>query len=342
MTTKPVPSKDEPRPSLSDVAVASEVAVSTASRVLNGKTKNFSVRADVRERILTNAKRLGYRPNINAQTLRRNTTGYVAVLGLRMLSRAIHDPADSVIDLIAERLAKNGLHLTTTFVSGDEDGYDLPPWQVDAAVVVRATREDDFRHVERTGLPYVSLNTPAGPSGSAVLVDDRAAMHELLGHLQSRGHRRIAYASHPDADPHVSQADRLSAYIECIHAAGQTPLHLRGGSPDSMAEPLQAALEHGTTAIVTYNHFMAANLVAATAERGVSVPGQMSIATYNDEYPVRHLSPSITSVGHPKEQMADEAVRLLLEATGKQKSSPETLRLPMQLVPRRSTGVAVS
>ncbi|MEM8494875.1 MAG: LacI family DNA-binding transcriptional regulator [Planctomycetota bacterium] len=340
MPKTPRPSSNESRPSLSDVAVASKVAVSTASRVLNGKTRNFSVRADVRERILENAQRLGYRPNINAQTLRRNATGYVAVLGLRMLARAIHDPADSVIDLIAERLAKNGFHLTTTFVSGNEDGYDLPPWQVDAAVVVRATRADDFRHVERAGLPYLSLNTPAGPSGSAVLVDDRAAMQALLGHLQSLGHHRIAYASHPDADPHVSQTDRLSSYIECMHAAGQTPLHLRGGSPDSMAEPLRDALDHSATAIVTYNHFMAANLVAAAAERGIPVPGRISIATYNDEYPVRHLSPSITSVGHPKERMADEAVRMLLNAMDVKRAAPETLRLPMQLVARRSTGVA--
>lgn len=339
MTTSHKSRPSDSKLSLSDVAGLSNVAVSTVSRVLNGTTKNFSVRAEVRQRILDNAEKLGYRPDINAQTLRRGETGYIAVLGLRMLARAIHDPADSVVDLIAARIAARGWHLTTTFVSGDEDAYDLPPWRIDAAVVVRATRPQDFAHLERAGLRYVSLNTPAGPSGASVVVDDRAAMRALTEHLRGLGHRRIAYASQPEADPHVSQNDRLSEYLDVMHGIGEPPVHLTGGDPDSMHEPLRAAMKAGATAIITYNHFMAANLIGAAARLGVSVPGQVSIATYNDEYPVEHLWPAVTSVGHPKEAMADAAVRQLLPSAAGS-DALESVCLPMELTVRQSTGPA--
>ncbi|MEM6459656.1 MAG: LacI family DNA-binding transcriptional regulator [Planctomycetota bacterium] len=334
----PAPVPTDSRPSLADVAQASGTSVPTVSRVLNGRTKNFSVRADLRDRIVETASRLGYRPNINARTLRSQSTGYVAVLGLRMLARAIHDPSDSVIDLMAARLADAGLHLTTTFVHGDENAYELPPWQVDGAVVVRSTRPEDFAAVEAANLPYVSINSPAGPSGASIVVDDAGAMRQLLDHLHGLGHRRIAYATPPrDGVRHVSETDRQEAYEAWLRAAGRPTLVLDDGTPDSMMRPLERAVSAGVTAVIAYDHFMAANLVAAAAQRGIDVPGRISIAAFNDEYPTSHLWPTVTAVGHPKQQLADEATRRLLDAV-RGGRRPERVCLPMTLSVRQSTG----
>ncbi len=68
------------------------------------------------------------------------------------------------------------------------------------------------------------------------------------------------------------------------------------------------------TAIITNNRFMAANLIAAAARTGLSIPRDLSIATYNDEYPTAHLWPTVTAVGHPKELLADRATQCLIDA----------------------------
>ena len=182
-----------PRVVLADVAEHAGAAVSTVSRVLNRSDEGFSVRPELRQRILDAAAELHYRPNINARTLRRQTTGYVAVLGLRMLARAVHDPSDSVLDRMAGALIARGFHLTSTHVGAEGNPFRLPPWQVDGAVVVRSMAAADLEAVEASGLPYVTINAPAGPGGAAVEVDDRGGMEAAMEHLWASGHRRFRH-----------------------------------------------------------------------------------------------------------------------------------------------------
>ncbi|BAM03098.1 LacI family DNA-binding transcriptional regulator [Phycisphaera mikurensis] len=322
---------------LADVAELAGVAASTVSRVLNRRDEGFSVRPALRQRILDAAAELGYRPNINARTLRRQTSGYIAVLGLRMLARAVHDPSDSVLDRMATTLKASGLHLTSTHVGGEGDPFRLPPWQVDGAVVVRASGAADLAAVEASNLPYATINAAAGPGGASVLVDDRGGMEAALEHLFALGHRRIAYASHPDRfGDHAGQHERAEAYAGFLQARGVEPVHrvLREEAPH--APLVRSLLEEGVTAVVTYTHFLALMLLEAAREERIAVPGRLSLVTFNDEYPMAQVGSGVTCVAHPTDAMAAAASDLLLRRIRGQ-PTPTSVRLPMVLVPRGSS-----
>ncbi|MEM9882246.1 MAG: LacI family DNA-binding transcriptional regulator [Planctomycetota bacterium] len=332
----PTSSVNPKQANLSDVAKHAGVAVSTVSRVLNGNKKNFSVRPEVRRQIHASADRLGYRPNINARTLRGQKTGYVAVLGLRMLARAVHDPSDSVVDRMADALASQDMHLTSTFVGSQGGAYAMPPWQVESAVVVRATRPDDFAEVERSGLPYVSINNPAGPGGSSVLVDDRAGMLDALTHLFDLGHRRIAYCHRADRfGVHHSQSERLETYRAFIARRGLGEMTYGLEAEGDKDGRVDALIQSGATAVVTYNHYVAMDVIQTADRLGRSIPDNLSLVTFNDEYPMDSLHPGITCVAHPADRMAEVASRLLLEKVRGGASS--SVRLPLSMVVRGST-----
>ncbi len=333
------PPRTQQRTGLADVARHAGYAVSTVSRVINNRSEGFSVRPQVRETILASVAELGYRPNINARTLRRQSTGYIAVLGLRMLARAVHDPSDSVVDRMAETLAREGLHLTSAYVGATGDCYQLPPWQVDGAIVVRSTAEEDFRHVDASGMPYVAINGIAGTGGSSVLVEDPAAMADVLGHLHGLGHRKIGYFSHADRfGTHHSQRDRADAYDAFMRDAGEEPIRHVSVEEGEIARPLHRCLDAGMTAVVTYNHYLALEVLAACSEFGVGVPDRLSVVTFNDEYPMAQLRPGVTCMAHPADAMAEAATRLLLKQL-REDAKPEQVCLPMTLVERASTGL---
>lgn len=323
------------RVNLSDVAKHAGVAVSTVSRVLNGSRKNFSVRPEVRKQIHASASRLGYRPNINARTLRTQKTSYIAVLGLRMLARAVHDPSDSVVDRMADALAIQDMHLTSTFVGSQGGAYSLPPWQVDGAVVVRATSKEDFAEIERGGLPYVSVNNPAGPSGSSVLVDDQRGTLDALRLLAEHGHQRIAYCSCEDRfGVHYSQSLRRETYRKFMKDAGLPELVVGLGDDGQTESNVDRLIASGATAVLTYNHYVAMDVLQAADRHGKKVPTDLSLVTFNDEYPMEFLNPGITCIAHPADQMAEVASRLLTERMNG--AAPRSVELPLSLVVRGS------
>ena len=68
----------------------------------------------------------------------------------------------------------------------------------------------------------------------------------------------------------------------------------------------------------------------------MAIPDRLSVATFNDEYPMAQLRPGVTCMGHPVDAMAKAATRLLLDRVGGQ-ADAEQVCLPMHLVERGST-----
>ena len=74
--------------------------------------------------------------------------------------------------------------------------------------------------------------------------------------------------------------------------------------------------------------------------RGIRVPDDISVATFNDTYPVMEVIPPLTTVALPTKQIAEDAVRLLLERIEQPQQPPETVMLEESLVVRESTAAS--
>ncbi|MGN1366479.1 MAG: LacI family DNA-binding transcriptional regulator, partial [Victivallis vadensis] len=174
---------------LKELAAEFGVSPSTISRVVN-QSKNFSVSAELRGRILARAAELGYAPNPMYQAMRKKDNRQISILFPYLLHIMGGADISKGIDCLSEELFRLGY--SSHYLSCPQEqrrNYGVPPWKVAGAVAVDVRLPGQIAELDASGIPYVSLNGIAGPNGASVLVDERANTFLLLDYLYGLGHR---------------------------------------------------------------------------------------------------------------------------------------------------------
>ncbi|MBN1674894.1 MAG: LacI family DNA-binding transcriptional regulator [Kiritimatiellae bacterium] len=325
--------------SLAQVAKACDVSKSTVSRVLNNYEQGFSVRPEIRERILETAKKLNYRPNLTARSLGQRKTGMVAILGYPIAwdyGNGVYAPMRTAAGKV---LQQAGFDMLLNIVHAEDALFTLPKWQIDGALVFHALKPEDLDELERTGTTYVSLNGCAGPSGSAVLANDKDGARQAVEYLAALGHKRIAYldGGHEEGS-HYSTIARYAGYMEKTAALGLEPIYHRMAHWHPAEEFSLAVGQDKATAILTSEHMTAIRLIHLAHERGIAVPEQLSVMGFNDELVCQTVYPTLTCMAVPSKAMGTGAAELLLKSLkGDRRFEPERIVLKEELVVRAST-----
>lgn len=205
--------------------------------------------------------------------------------------------------------------------------------------------------VRAAGIPlvFVDRRPPAGFEADHVGVENEFSAREVVSHLVSLGHRRIAHLT--NADPASTVVERLAGYRQALAAAGLplrpewvlTAPFVRPGSdhyPPAYAEIVDRllALPERPTAVFAVNDYHALSLSEALRERGLAVPGDMAVAGFDD---VERWSPGrsfLTSARQPFEQMGAAAAKLMLaRLEGEPQNNTRHILLHAPLVAREST-----
>ncbi|MFA5292715.1 MAG: LacI family DNA-binding transcriptional regulator [Phycisphaerae bacterium] len=340
---------------LYDVAKAAGVSKSTASLVLNNKIGNgFSVTDEVRDRILDVSRKLGYRPNLIAQSLSKLNREMIHILGG---SHALHDFGDiyqTAVNKIVSMIDAGfeDYNITVDMSLHHENKSELPPWHVSAAVILARCNPATVEDLERTNIPYIVINGPAGKLGSQVLPDDVNGMKLAIKYFVELGHKRIAYAgpecvavdywwAESNVVPipaflkgHSSVYDRHQTYLEQMKAYGLTPMsgHERLPSTEKTDKNLndseekaykdlhnsavryikKTVLQDKATAIIVYGHMEALNLLQIAQALNISVPEQLSIICFCDKHACNIMSPSMSFIDLMSEEMGQAAAELLI------------------------------
>lgn len=325
-----------PDGSLRAIAEKAGVTKATASRVLNNRYEGFSVRDEVRERILAAARDVGYAPDLVARGLRAERMNLVGAVGLQ--PPYVFVPG--LFQGIVETLQPEGVHLSLHLASTAEEADRPPPWRVDGIFVVSTESAEVIAPIDASGLPYVALNAPCGPRGAAVLFDDRQGARLALRHLHDLGHRGIAYAN-PDAPKHPSLAIRHRAYLDFLDEAclPAVPVPERCAMEEP-AEFLRAVRAAGATAVLTYYHHAAIRLVHAAVQAGLRVPEDLSVVCFNDVYGLDAHNPALTAIALPYGTAGRAAAAMLLAMIRGEPLADRVVSLPERLVPRASSGPA--
>ncbi|MEM9753515.1 MAG: LacI family DNA-binding transcriptional regulator [Planctomycetota bacterium] len=330
-------------PTIKEIAKLAGVSHVTVSKVLAGDTPVTRPAAIRRaEKIRRIAEELGYRPNYTAQSLRSGKTGLIAVLGNTPLSFDDHNQEEAaILRLVARKLRSQHLNLSAQLCDRAEKNCTLPPWKVDAAILVSADSPDQVDDVEAAGIPYVAMNGECGPNGSAVQFDDEAAMDLALDKLFELGHRRIAYL------PNFQTFEHRSVFIrERRHRTYLTehdlplPTTIAQGDVDelSLSSLLQKwTAEEGVTAVVCWDPWAALYLYQACGRVGLSLPNDLSVITFNDT-PLgsEALVPRLSAVARAVQQTADAVVELLDERMSGEHTLPRNIVLQSRLLSRES------
>lgn len=339
------------RPTLEDVARLAGVHKGTASRALNAATQ-ARVQPTTAKRIQAAARELGYAPNTFAQSLRRQQSRSVGVL-IPDLTNPFFPP---IVRGIEDVLAGAGFTALLASTDNDHDRerrlfQTLTARHVDGFIVGTATRDHPLlREAHAAGIKVVLAQRLTDEAlFSSALADDAAGVDMVLQHLVAAGHRRIGHVAGPlgisvgqrRARAFRESAADLGVPVEDLAEVMGDELSIEGGM--RAAETLLDTAPR-TTAIFAANDLMAVGVLRTLLARGISCPGEMSVAGFNDMPLAGDLAPGLTTVRVPLNDIGREAGRLLLSELGHHGEPPTVGRrqilLPVELVVRDSTGSA--
>ncbi|TAM68324.1 MAG: LacI family transcriptional regulator [Microbacteriaceae bacterium] len=300
---------NRPAPTIYDIAELAGVNPSTVSRALS---KPGRISAKTEKLIQDAAKELNYRVNPMARAL---PTGRTSTLGLIIAD--ITNPMFFEVVRGAERAAALGgytLILAESQESGEREAAaaERVAPSVDGLILV-TTRLADAQIRELAELkPLVVINRRVD-AVAAIVPELEPGIVQALTHLAEFGHRAIAFVSGP-ANSWMSSA-RWNELLERAVERNMTIVEIGPGIPtlDGGREAISRVVASGVTAVIAYNDLMAIGLLRAAQERGLNVPGRLSIVGFDDIFGSDFTSPPLTTIRTPLGLVGELAVRRAFE-----------------------------
>ncbi|GAA4264533.1 LacI family DNA-binding transcriptional regulator [Frondihabitans peucedani] len=322
---------------ITDVAALSGVAPSTVSRAL---TTPDRVNALTRARIEKAAEEIGYVSPRGASSGPGTRTRAVAVLVADITNPFFF----GIIRGAQQQLKAAGYRqiLVDTEESGELEAATLDSLGASAvgAVVTASRLPDADLAMYARNTPLVAINRR--PEGVAnVLIDTPGGVQQALEHLHSLGHRDVVYVSGP-----VSSWSNERRWKSLERAADRLGVALRRigpFAPTTAAGVVAAdvAVTTDATAFIVFNDLIAIGMLARLRERGVDVPGDLSIVGCDDIFGADFCNPPLTTLHAPIERAGRVAVSMLLariEAGSPDAAQRQSVLLPTTLTVRSTTG----
>lgn len=325
---------------IAQVAKRARVSTATVSRVLNGFP-------GVTEKTIARVRRAvaetNYVPNPNARSLR---VGRTRLFGL--IVSDINNPFfPELIDAFEGLAAAEGIEVLFTHT-----GYDpkrlhkcirrMIERSVDAiAVMTSEVEEEPLQQAVRAGIPVVLMNQrKLAARYPNILVEYATGFREALDHLLALGHRDIGFIAGPQSLN--SSVARKNAFKAACRSHGLTVRDEWISVGDLRVEGGRTAMERllsqkqRPTAVLATNDLMAVGAMQTVHAAHIRVPGELSIIGFDDLPIAGMVHPALTTIRHPRREVAARAFQSLQNSLEKIKSGKQSPLHP-RLVIRNST-----
>ncbi len=302
-----------------DVAQLAGVSQTAVSQILNGRENGLSnFRSETRERVLSAAEKLGYVPSVMARALRTNRTMTIGVV------------VGFITDELSIRITRGIADVT------NERGYRILIGGSEQDPQLEARVLDQFREYQVDGLifvdswtePQVYLDDPSYPPSTfaqlrklmgaqnCVGADDVRGGYETTRHLLDLGYRKVAHISGPE---HWSSAvERVKGYRRALEDYGlpfdPTLVEVGDWEICTGVEATHSLLNRhpDIDAIFVGNDLMAAGTIQAASARGLRIPQDLALVSYDDRQFAQALCPPLTSFAHPLHLIGQKSAQLLI------------------------------
>ena len=333
-------------PTISDVAERAGVSRGAASMALRGNEK---ISAETREKVSAAAHEIGYVPNAAARSLREQRAGAIAVVvpqsGRHVFGHAyfmhllkgINDAAnqrDSVVIISTNPGEEHGVAAYERILrSGRSDGV----------IVASAALGDPYvANVADAGVPMVLVGDDRSRAGvSTVGIPDEESAFLATRHLvEVHGHERIAHISGPT--DHQTGKDRLAGFARAMGDSFDDALVRLGGYDEASGSAAMASLlEAGPpfSGLFCANDEMAYSAMQVATSAGMAIPRDLAVVGFDDFGLARVVSPSLSTVRVPAEEMGRSAADLLFDLIDAGTSVHRLVET--EFVPRQSCGCLV-
>jgi len=324
---------------IKDIAKLANVSHTTVSRALNDSPL---INQETKERIRLLASSLNYTPNYNAKSLvldRSYNLGlFFSTLHTGTSAGFLYEAVKGVNDVIKDQynLIVRGIDDYTSYGKVNRKSYD--------GIIVMSQSSSDQPFIEYASekeIPLVVLNREIENVQVMNLIpDDQGGAYRIVEYLIRQGHRRIAIIE--GKQNFKSTQARLEGYNEAM-LRYQVPLKDEYRAPGNYdLESGYAAmnrllkLEVRPTAVFCCNDDMALGAIKAAHEMGLTVPGHISVVGFDDHIFSGFISPALTTVRRPIEQISREGAAKLLTFIENKQVEKQKILFHTELVIRDS------
>lgn len=323
-------------PTIGTVAAEAGVSRATVSRAFS---QPHRLRPETVERVLEVARRLGYAVNPMAKALSTGRSGNLALV-VPDIANPFFPP---MIQAVERRADQAGYAVFLGHTDEDPAREDLLltrfAKQVDGFVIAssRMTEAAIRAHAERH--PVVLINRDVTRI-ARVLIDTTRGVTEAVAHLAELGHRRIAYLGGPSRS--WSNSERRRTVKRVGEKAGLSVEMMPGrrSSYELGREAVPAILATGVTAVIAFDDLLAHGVLTGLAERGIDVPGEISVIGCDDVLAAQTYPP-LTTVSSRAAEAGTAAVEMLAGRLSSEVSGADNrLLLDTSLVLRATTAAA--
>lgn len=301
--------------SIKDVARLAGVSAMTVSRALNN---NYPVSQKTRAQVMKAVRELDYEPNVMGRNLRNTQNKTVLVAGLGFV-----EPMLSGIYQTAGELGYEVILMHTRLFEKRDYIRRLKNGMTSGILFMNMPEDDVITEIGQTYHVVQCGSAARMSNGCSVSINEELAAFELTDMLLRQGHKRLALVSaNIPGTPLLMSANRKKGFLQALSEDGLTPDPDLLLSCQFLRNDLTPALliaeriiamppAQRPDAIICEQNVLAVACVNVLRDRGFSVPGQIAVASLDDQ-PINQISkPTITAVSRPYEAMGREAMQLL-------------------------------
>ncbi len=314
-----------------DVASAAGVSPMAVSKVLHGKGANVRVGKDTADLIRKVAQDLSYQPNALARSFRLRRTKTIGLMfdNWTRVSGGSQYFAH-LLDGVTSAAFPRGYAMTICPQLSD-GGEAINDGRFDGLIWAKfKSTPESLIKLERSRTPVVVLHASSpeivARGAHTVCCDNQHAMKDAVDHLVALGHRRIAFAS-PQAIEHNDETmGRVEGVKSALKAHGLDfePQDFLNLDYDGTGFKEWWDLNPPHTALILRSEAQAGGVYKCAAELGVRIPDDLSVVGFDSTSYCDTLSPRLTAVSQPIEEMAQRATELLLAIIEGRSTIPPT------------------
>ena len=291
---------------IADVARRAGVSLATVSRVMNG---NPSVDEAMAEKVRAAAAELNYSASPLARSLVLGKTNTIAVVVPDLENPSFH----GVLRGLSRAAARDGYHIL--IADSEESVAEEKILAVETrrrcdGIVLCAPRmaEAELQPLLEELKPVVLVHRDAGSTRTPVVsADHRTALLDLVDLLYGYGHRSLVYLA--GAPQSAANARRIAAVHDYLddHSDVAIQIFPCGVSFADGYDAAERVLATSATGVLAFNDLVAMGLISALSERGVGVPGHISVVGFDDIPLARYITPPLTTASVPGTELGEQA-----------------------------------
>lgn len=323
--------------SMKEIAVEAGVSQATVSRVING---NARVNPEIRKRVMDVIKRLDYQPNIIARSLVSNTSMLIGVVVNDISNPFFVD----IIKAVEEEAARIGYSIILCNTNSDpnkEKKYIsvLKSYNVDGILLSPCEDETVFHeNMMSLDLPIVLITNDV-KGFTCVSISHNLAGKEVANHLVNLGYARFAYVG-PQGDD--KETGFRTGLMQRDVDTEKNYSVIKHKPYDELKANLAALIKDRPisegTGIFVFNDINALMVLHILKELDVKVPEEVAIVGFDNTFISREISPTLSTIAQPIDQIGIRSVELLLEKINTHNTAPEKhIQLDSRLVVRESS-----